>query len=356
MTIKSSGGSPPTNSLSFSEIAAEFGSPTGNKLGSYRGTQIIDGKAYPLDQGIQQGTSNTDQIKFSDFFSKKLNIVIDCFSGTTEIQGNARQNYNSNKAFVVRNFHAKPNVPQNCRIIIKVNKTYQTAKHAQRRMCALKSGGFHISNDMVYDIGSNAILLGSGGKGGEGSRGLTDGTFQNGGDGASCLGLNHDSTQSSVVVNIDAGALLRCGFGGGGGGGGGQETSKNDRRAGGGGGGGGAGTPFGDGGKGGVPQQGTRQAPNDIGKRGGNGTATTGGAGGSGGDNDSQVGGARGGDGGQDGNPADAGNNGSGEDGTLGGFAGQNGAAIRINTGGTFTLNKSNQATVIGATNATGVD
>ena len=351
MTIKSSGGSPPTNSLSFSEIAAEFGSPTGNKLGSYRGTQIIDGKAYPLDQGIQQGTSNTDQIKFSDFFSKKLNIVIDCFSGTTEIQGNARQNYNSNKAFVVRNFHAKPNVPQNCRIIIKVNKTYQTAKHASNRICALKSGGFHISNDMVYDIGSNAILLGSGGKGGEGSRGLTDGTFQNGGDGASCLGLNHGSTQSSVVVNIDAGALLRCGFGGGGGGGGGQETSKNDRRAGGGGGGGGAGTPFGDGGKGGVPQAGTRDDPDDIGKDGDDGNATTGGVGRGGGDNDDQAGGKPGGNGGQNGVAAEPGEDGD----TNGGLAGQDGAAIRINTGGTFTLNKSNQATVIGATNATGV-
>ena len=352
MTIKAAGGTPPTNSLSFSEITAEFGAPPGNKLGSYRGTQSINGKGYPLDQGIQEGTSDTDSIKFSDFYSKKLNIVVDCFSGTTETQGNARQNYNSNKVFVVRDFHTKPNVPQNCRIIIKINKSYQTAKHAQRRMCALKSGGFHISNDMVYDIGSNAILLGSGGKGGEGSRGITDGTFQNGGDGASCLGLNHDSTQSSVVVNIDAGALLRCGFGGGGGGGGGQETSKNDRRAGGGGGGGGAGTPFGDGGKGGVPQAGTRDDPDDIGKDGGDGNATTGGSGGGGGDNDDQAGGARGGDGGQNGNPADAGDNGGN---TNGGLAGQDGAAIRINTGGTFTLNKSNQATVIGATNATGV-
>ena len=330
MTIKASGGTPPTNSLSFSEITAEFGAPPGNKLGSYRGTQPINGKGYPLDQGIQEGTSDTDSIKFSDFYSKKLNIVVDCFSGTTETQGNARQNYNSNKVFVVRDFHTKPNNPQNCRIIIKINKSYQTAKHAQLRMCALKSGGFHISNDMVYDIGSNAILLGSGGKGGEGSRGITDGTFQNGGDGASCLGLNHDSTQSSVVVNIDAGALLRCGFGGGGGG---------------------AGTPFGDGGKGGVPQAGTRDDPSDIGDDGGDGNATTGGAGGGGGDNEDQAGGARGGDGGQNGNPADAGSNGN----TNGGLAGQDGAAIRINTGGTFTLNKSNQATVIGATNATGV-
>ena len=350
MTIKAAGGSPPTNPLSFSEITTEFGAPPGNKLGSYRGTQPINGKGYPLDQGIQEGTSDTDSIKFSDFYSKKLNIVVDCFSGTTETQGNARQNYNSNKVFVVRNFHTKPNVPQNCRIIIKVNKRYQTAKHASNRICALKSGGFHISNDMVYDIGSNAILLGSGGKGGEGSRGLTDGTFQNGGDGASCLGLNHDSTQSSVVVNIDAGALLRCGFGGGGGGGGGQETSKNDRRAGGGGGGGGAGFPFGFGGAGGVPQAGTRQSPNDQGDPGGNGTETTGGSGGQPGDNDDQAGGTTGGVGGD--NEQTAGSPPNND--SASGDAGTNGAAIRKGSGVSFTFGTTG-GTIQGSSNASGV-
>ena len=350
MTIKAAGGTPPTNSLSFSEITTEFGAPPGNKLGSYRGTQPINGKGYPLDQGIQEGTSDTDSIKFSDFYSKKLNIVVDCFSGTTETEGNARQNYNSNKVFVVRDFHTKPNNPQNCRIIIKVNKTYQTAKHAQLRMCALKSGGFHISNDMVYDIGSNAILLGSGGKGGEGSRGITGGTFQNGGDGASCLGLNHGSTQSSVVVNIDAGALLRCGFGGGGGGGGGQETSKNDRRAGGGGGGGGAGFPFGLGGAGGTPLGGVDRGGSSIGGDGGNGTETTGGNGGSGGDNEDQAGGKTGGVGGD--NEQSPGNGPDGDN--EGGDGGTNGAAIRKGSGVSFTFGNQG-GTLQGSSNASGV-
>ena len=78
MPVKSSG------SLSFSEIQAEFGPPANTKasLGGYRIQQTYSGASpsvfpIPLDDGIP----STGAISFSDFYGKRLNIVIDFFSG-----------------------------------------------------------------------------------------------------------------------------------------------------------------------------------------------------------------------------------------------------------------------------------
>ena len=76
MAIKGSG-----SSLSFSEIEAEFGSNGSRSLGAYRLTQNVGSLSnLPLDSGVP--TSGT--IKFSDFYGKRLNIVVDCFSGGEE--------------------------------------------------------------------------------------------------------------------------------------------------------------------------------------------------------------------------------------------------------------------------------
>ena len=69
MTIKSSG-----SSLSFSEIEAEFGSNGSRSLGSYRLSQSVGSLSnLPLDSGIP----TSGQIKFSDFYGKQLNVVVD---------------------------------------------------------------------------------------------------------------------------------------------------------------------------------------------------------------------------------------------------------------------------------------
>ena len=85
MTIKSSG-----NPLSFTEIEAEFGGNPARSLGQYRrddpaftnespsGSSL---SGLPLDTGIP----TLGEIKFSDFYSKKLNMVVDYYADTTNL-------------------------------------------------------------------------------------------------------------------------------------------------------------------------------------------------------------------------------------------------------------------------------
>ena len=91
MTIKSSG-----NQLSFTEIEAEFGNNPGRSLGQYRrddpsgnfdnaspsGSTLSN---LPLDTGIPTGS--TEEIKFSDFYGKKLNMVVDYYADTGSAGG-----------------------------------------------------------------------------------------------------------------------------------------------------------------------------------------------------------------------------------------------------------------------------
>ena len=325
MTIKSS--ATPNPPLSFQEIEAEFGAQSPRSLGSYRHTQTVNGLTF---NGIDSGVPSSGQIAFSDFYGKSLNIVVDCFSGSTESRINAKSNKWDNNDIVIINPSTVSKKEEGTRITIRVNKKFGSDK-SDTTHCALRTGEWINPAQIIVDLGSNAKILGAGGDGGAGSMGTKTGAKgQPGGDGTSGLGIEHQGT----VVNYRSGSLISAGFGGGGGGGGGRETSKNDRRAGGGGGGGGAGFPFGNGGIGGTPQEGTRQANEDVGSPGTNATENTAGTGGAGGDNDDQAFGQKGGDGGDnEQNPA-AGPS----DDSPGGAAGANGAAIRVTSGVSFTF------------------
>ena len=93
MTIKSSAS--PNPPLSFSEIEAEFGAQSPRSLGTYRYSQTVNGLTF---NGIDDGVPTSGQIKFSDFFGKSLNIVVDCFSGGgDEFRINAKNNKWNNK-------------------------------------------------------------------------------------------------------------------------------------------------------------------------------------------------------------------------------------------------------------------
>ena len=335
MTIKSSG-----SSLAFSEIEAEFGAQSPRSLGSYRHTQTVNGLTF---NGIDSGIPTSGQIKFSDFYSKSLNIVVDCYSGSTEFRINAKNKWNNN-SIVIINPSTVSKKESGTKITIRVNKKIGSNKNSVNH-CALRTGSWNNPAQVIVDLGSNAKVLGSGGNGGKGANGIAN-NGGDGGDGSSGLGIEHQGT----VVNYRSGSIIRAGFAGGGGGGGGRETSKNDRRAGGGGGGGGAGFPFGLGGAGGVPQAGTRQSPNDQGSPGGNGTETTGGNGGSGGDNDDQAGGRAGGVGGD--NEQGAGSPSNAD--SASGDAGTNGAAIRKGSGVSFTFGTTG-GSIQGSSNASGV-
>ena len=320
MTIKSSG-----SPLAFTEIEAEFGSQSPRSLGSYRHTQTVNGLTF---DGIDSGIPTSGTIKFSDFYGKSLNIVVDCFSGGDEYRISAKNNKWANNSIVIINPSTVGKKEEGTKITIRVNKKFGSDKSGVTN-CALKTGTWTNPAAVIVDMGSSAKILGAGGDGGKGADGITNpGT--DGGDGSSGLGIEHQGT----IVNYRSGSVIRAGFAGGGGGGGGRETSKNDRRAGGGGGGGGAGFPFGIGGQGGTPQAGTRQANEDIGSPGGDGTETTGGNGGGGGDNDDQAGGQTGGVGGDNEQTAGDGP----DDDSQGGDAGVNGAAIRETSGVSFTF------------------
>ena len=332
MTIKSSG-----SSLSFSEIETEFGANGSRSLGGYRLTQNVGSLSnLPLDNGIP----TSGQIKFSDFYSKQLNVVVDCHSGGREDRKSARNDkWNNNAVTVIGGFRSKKE--SGSKIIINVNKKFCSNKDQQNR-CALRTGSWDGSATVQVDIGGSAQILGSGGDGGKGADGINN-NGNPGASGTSGLGIE----QNNVVVNISSGAVLRAGFGGGGGGGGGRQTDKRrDRRAGGGGGGGGAGCPAGNGGAGGSPGGGFGSGP---GAPGGAGTETSGGGGGGGGNNGGQAGGGSGGSGGQAQGNAGGGNNSQ----TSGGSGGANGAAIRRISGYNVTIN--NSGTIQGDTNATGV-
>ena len=358
MTIKASAS--PNPPLKFSEIEAEFGAQSPRSLGAYRHTQTVDGLVF---DGIDSGIPSSGTIKFSDFYGKSLNIVVDCFSGDTEFRINAKTNKYNNNDIVIINPTTVSKKQNGAKITIRVNKKFGSNKNSVNH-CALRTGTWSNPAAIIVDLGSNAKVYGAGGDGGEGADGVgANNVGENGdkgGDGTSGLGIQHQGT----IVNVRSGAILRRGYGGGGGGAGGRETSKNDRRAGGGGGGGGAGFPAGIAGAGGVPQAGTNKA-GGAGSAGANATETTGGVGGNGGDNQDQAFGAKGGDGGQNGKLSQKGGNSPGIENqtnktppdnysSLPGARGINGAAIRKTSGISFSFGINN-GTIEGSTTATGV-
>ena len=314
MAIKNSG-----SSLAFSEIEAEFGQNGGRSLGAYRLTQSVGSLSnLPLDSGIP----TSGQIKFSDFYGKKLNVVVDCHSGSREDRKSAKgDKWNNNAVTVIGGFRTKKE--GGSKIIINVNKKFCSDK-SNVVNCALKTGSWDSTATVQVDVGSSGEVLGAGGDGGRGADGINN-NGQPGGDGTSALGIEHNG----VVVNIASGGVLRAGFGGGGGGGG-----------------GGAGCPAGNGGQGGDTGGGFGSG---AGQPGGAGTETTGGGGGGGGNNAGQAGGASGGSGGQSSGNAGSGGNRN----TSGGSGGGNGAAIRRTSGFNVTIN--NNGTIAGSTTATGV-
>jgi len=327
MAIKGSG-----SSLSFTEIEAEFGQNGSRSLGAYRLTQNVGSLSnLPLDSGIP----TSGQIKFSDFYSKRLNVVVDCHSGGQETRKSAKNDkWNNNQLTVVGGFRSKKE--GGSKIIINVNKRFCSDK-SNIVHCALKTGSWDSTAAVQVDVGSSGRILGSGGDGGRGANGI-DSSGQAGSTGTSGLGVE----VNNCTVNVQSGGIIRAGFGGGGGGGGDQQVDKGeDRRASGGGGGGGAGCPPGAGGP--------RGTTGSLGSDGSAGSETAGGGGGGGGNNENQAYGGAGGSGGQAQGGAGAGNNAE----NSGGAGGPSGAAIRRNSGFNVTIN--NNGTIAGSTNATGV-
>ena len=342
MTIKNSG-----NPLSFTEIEAEFGSGGGQRrLGKYRRDdpafnnhgpfpEADNGQlgSRPLDDGIPTGQNSP--IKFSEFYGKKLNMIIDYYSGSNQNRTGTGggsdnnqiatwkyQNQSSNVK-VIGGFKTRPsgsydssgntldssNWQGGKKVIIHVNKRIGSEQassggfgNPDRRRCALRTGAWPSGTDLRLDIGSSGELLGAGGDGRKGSA-PSGAKPAKAGNGTSALGVQYP-------VHIDNNGAIRCGYGGGGGGSGGNSDpskSSTDYGRSGGGGGGGAGFPAGDGGSAGTGAFGPPSSGNDGGA-GGSGSPN---AGGSPGDGGNSSGGASGGKGGRGGDQNDSAQNGS---------------------------------------------
>ena len=279
-----------SGSISFGQISAEFGLPPGKNLGAYRVSETYGSMTnIALDDGIPQ----SGQIRFSHFYNKQLNVVVNYFNGSNERRVLARNRYNNGpgngKVNVVGGYRGKPGNSSGTRVIIHVNKRLGSEYDGSRGMkCALRTGSWESGTNLDVNIGGSGACIGAagaGGKGGNRSSGPKDGKR-----GSSGLGIEYP------IDLVNFGFL--AGGGGGGGGGRGEKRDKSSRkrsrrkllwmrrnsrrkkydrrRKGGGGGGGGQGFPGGAGGQGG-------------------------GSGGNGGSNGSQGGPGGGGSGGGDG-------------------------------------------------------
>ena len=318
MTINKTSGDP----LSFqNDIEAEFGGNPARSLGQYRrddanftnespsGSSLSN---LPLDVGIP----NNGEIKFSDFYGKKLNLVIDYYADTTNLNKEAagnntmaatwRYQNQSERVKVVGGFRSRPlgSVDSNYsltagdwqggkKIFVNVNQTVGGKKDGNRSDVALRTGVWPTGTTLQVDVGPSGFLTGAGGDGGAG--GSYDGG--NGTTGTSALGVEYAAT-------INNGGVIRCGYGGGGGGAGAandpSDKSTTDYGRSGAGGGGGAGLPAGNGGSEG--SGGFNGSGLIDGQAGNNGTITAGGDGG----NAGSEGGATGGGGGNGGDINDA--------------------------------------------------
>ena len=127
MVVKNSG-----TKLRFTEIENEFGQNPGRSLGRYRSSHPNFGNKnlgelsnLPLDTGIP--ASGT--IKFSDFYGKRLNVVVDLHSsGSTNFDVDVYANRFANGNYnIVGNY--RPSVTKSQwqggkKVIIHINKTF----------------------------------------------------------------------------------------------------------------------------------------------------------------------------------------------------------------------------------------
>ena len=317
--------------IKYSEIIAEFGTPNNGGLGEFRISESVGTLTnLPLDTGVPQGNS---QIKFSDFYSKRLNQVVDLYSiGNNTSRQNAKNRWNNGNVHIVGSSKTGKTKPPNTnddRVIINVNNTIRSVKGTQTH-CALRTGNWDSGTVLEIEIGTSGKLYGSGGDGGSGgSANETAGT--DGQTGSSALGIQYPCTINNLGV-------IQSGYGGGGGGGGNTRTTGGGKKSGattngssGGGGGGGAGLPAGN--AGGV------QTPLSAG---GGSAGSAGQAGSLSGQANGGAGGSEAGNGGNSGavnNSSSKASNGTSPSGAAaGGTGGNNGYAIITNQGSAPSL------------------
>jgi hypothetical protein len=247
--------------IDANDIRSEFGATNGTSVsfGAYRVSQTVSALTnMPLDAGIPQ----SGPIKFSDFYNKRLNVVVDYTVGvgtTTRVTARTDYDANNSKIVVIGNFRQRPVSPAATKVWVHTNGDVgSNIKTNTREYCSLRTGTWDSTTDLQLDIGPNGRVAGAGGDGGSGgdASGQSSTAGSNGNNGTSAIGIQH-----APILITNRGTVI-SGFGGGGGGGGGWGQDRdanifNDTiglqtiNVAGSGGGGGRGLPGGSGGLGG---------------------------------------------------------------------------------------------------------
>ena len=239
--------------ISFSQISNEFGLPSGKNLGAYRIAPVTIGNL-PMN-GLDDDIPTSGTIRFSNFYSKSLNVVVYC-SGN-RITARSRYNDNNN-VFVIGGYKTRPTSSSGTKVWIHTNETISSnipsSSAPNREYCSLITGGWEGGTDLRLDIGTSGVVSGAGGDGGRGGNSFYNNCEQGqpGRFGTSAIGVNYQPITITNRGRIQGGT--------GGGGGGGVGFGHNHRPRGrsvhslgpGGGGGGGLGSPGGSGGPPGV--------------------------------------------------------------------------------------------------------
>ena len=213
-----------SGTIKYSEIIAEFGTPNNGGLGEFRlggGENVGSLPNLPLDVGVPI----SGQIKFSDFYSKRLNQVVDLHSiGNNTTRQDAKDRWNNGNVHIVGSTKTGKTQPPDTiddRVIINVNNTIGSAKGTQTH-CALKTGSWDSGTILEIEIGTSGKLYGSGGNGGSGGS-ANNGKGDDGQTGSSALGIQYACTVNNLGV-------IQSGYGGGGGGGGREQTTGGGKK------------------------------------------------------------------------------------------------------------------------------
>jgi hypothetical protein len=205
MTIKSSG-----SSLAFSEIAAEFGSSSNKNIGAYRISKTIDSQLtnLALDNGYDgNGTivplmPQSGTIKFSDFYSRKLNIVVNC-NATQSVQ--TRTRYVDGYYTVIGGFKGGPSNTNGSKVFLNVNSTLSSTKGSRDNYAINIGRSWDDGTELILYVSANGKIYGAGGDGGSSPS-------NPGGTGSSAVTVRYPGT---VIINK---GYIQAGYGGGGGG------------------------------------------------------------------------------------------------------------------------------------------
>ena len=287
MTIVTAAPGGPNPPLSFSAIEDEFGPNSARSLGKYRTSDPgFNNKSaqFGLGQGCSLSNLPLDEhiptdgeIKFSDFLGKKLNIVVDYYTGGTAIKRDLGQfpmsakwvySYRPNRVKIVGGFRQRPDISANWdewddgkRVIIHVNKEIGgiADNNVPEHDVSLRTGFWPDYTDLRVDVGPSGKIYGAGGNGGSTPSHIhiknppVNDPLYNGipaGSGTSALGIDYGTNANKTVINNQG--IIRCGYGGGGCGSSvgndPSDGSSTDYGRSGGGGGGGSGLPAGSGG------------------------------------------------------------------------------------------------------------